>query len=279
VNAVGAQIAQSQARLGLLRRQAERARTLLQRGAGTAQLSEAAEAAVREAGEAARALTAQLDQARATLEAARLARVHADLTAPFTGLLTEVLPNIGETVAPPAPVFTLIDDRRLHVDATIDEADAAKVRPGQEAELKLDALPDQIVPGRVARVDPAVKRDLKGARTLGVEVEVLSVDQARRLGLKPGMSANVDIVVAERRDVLYLPTAAVVGRGVNRAVYVLAPEGRYHRARKRTVQIGVSNWDRTEILSGVGPDERVAATLNVKGLDDGVLVQIEKGGR
>lgn len=273
--AAAGQVAQAQARRDTLARQAERARTLLARGAGTAQLAEDTEAAVREAGEAIRAASGQLQQAQAAVQVARVARGHAEIAAPFDGLITEVLPNVGEVLAPTAPVLQIIDDHRLHVDATIDEADAAKVRPGQEAELKLDALPDQAVKGRVARVDPAVKRDLKGARTLGVEVEVRDVAEALKAGLKPGMSANVDIVVAEKQGVLYLPSNVIIGRGVSRAVLALRPDGKDHRAQKVEIKVGLSNWDRTEVLSGLGEGELVAASLNQKGLEDGVLVRVD----
>jgi HlyD family secretion protein len=273
--AAAGQVAQAQARRDTLARQAERARTLLARGAGTAQLAEDSEAAVREAGEAIRAASGQLQQAQAAVQVARVARGHAEIVAPFDGLLTEVLPNVGEVLAPAAPVLQIIDDSRLHVDATIDEADAAKVRPGQEAELKLDALPDQVVKGKVARVDPAVKRDLKGARTLGVEVEVRDVTEALKAGLKPGMSANVDIVVAEKQGVLYLPSNVIIGRGVSRAVLALRPDGRDHVAHKVEIKVGLSNWDRTEVISGLGADELVAASLNQKGLEDGARVKVE----
>lgn len=277
VTAAAGQLAQAEARIATLTRQAERARTLLQRGAGTAQLSEDADAALREAQKALQAARGQVAQAQGAAQVARVARERAEIKAPFAGLLTEVLPGIGDTLAMGAPVLEIMDDSRLHVDATIDEADAARVRIDQQAELRLDALPGETVRGRVSKVDPAVKRDLKGARTLGVEVEVLDVGRARERGLKPGMSANVDIVVARKDKVLSVPTSVIIGRGVSRSVYLLVPEGRYHRVKKTEVQVGISNWERTELLSGVGEADVVAATLNQKGLEDGALVQLQRG--
>jgi HlyD family secretion protein len=274
-SAARGQLMQAEARLSTLKRQADRARTLLTRGAGTAQVSEDADAAVKESTQALLATRGQAQQAEAAEQVARIAREHADIVAPFAGQLTEILPNQGDDVLPGAEMFQIIDDSRLHVDATIDEADAAKVRPGQEAVFDLDALPDHPVKGRVSRVDPAVKRDLKGARTLGVEVEVLDVDASRQAGLKPGMSANVEIVVAEKHDVLYLPTNVVIGRGVTRSVFLLIPDGKYYRAKKTEVKIGLSNWDRSEVQSGLAAGARVVASLNTKGLDDGVLCSLQ----
>jgi HlyD family secretion protein len=268
-----AQRAQAVSRLETLRRQAQRANLLASRGAGTIQISEDADGAVSEAAQSLQAITSQKAQAQAALAVARVARSHADITAPFAGVLTDVYPHLGESLPPGTPVLQIIDDTRLHVDATVDEADAAKVRPGLPAELHLDALPGRVIAGRVARVDPVVKRDPKGARTLTVEVEVAGVAEARAAGLRPGMSANVEIIAAEKRDVLAVPSNAIVGRGVSRFVYVLVPAGSAYRLRKTAVDIGLSNWERSEILHGVAPGDLLLLSLNDKGVEDGGLVR------
>ena len=267
-----AQRAQAQSRLDTLRHQAERASLLASRGAGTVQISEDAAAAVTESAQSVQAITSQKAQSQAALAVARVARSRADIAAPFTGVLTDVPVHLGETLPPGTPVLQIIDDGRLHVDATVDEADAAKVHEGQPAELHLDALPEHAIAGRVVRVDPVVKRDVKGARTLTVEVEVAGVTAARAAGLRPGMSANVEIIAAEKRDVLAVPSNAIVGRGVSRFVYALEPEGRLFRLRKRVVHIGLSNWERSEIASGLTAGTMVLLSLNEKGVEDGALV-------
>lgn len=272
---VDAQRGQADGRLLTVKQQAQRAAVLAEKGAGTQQVLDDAQAAVREAQQALTTAQSQRAQALATLQLSRVSRSKAELLAPFDGVLLEVPVHPGETLPPGAPAFQLIDDSRLHIDATVDEADAAKVKVGQPAELHLDALPDKSIASRVARVDPAIKKDLKGARTLTVEVEVNDVAKARAMGLLCGMSANVEIVAAEKASVLSVPSNVIVGRGVNRYVYVVEPEGKYHRARKRTVQIGLTNWERSEILSGLDPGALVVSSLNEKGLEDGALVQPE----
>ncbi len=274
VSTAEAQVQQAAARVETIKRQSDRAQKLLAGGAGTAQVSEDAAAALLEASRALQTASSQREQAQAQLLAARVARSKVDLGAPFDGLLTDVHVQLGDSVAPGAPVLQIIDDSRLHVDATIDEADVARVRPGQSAELHLDALPERNIAGKVVRTDPSVKRDLKGARTLTVEVEVTDLGLARAAGLLPGMSANVEILVAEKSGVLTVASNHIVGRGLNRFVYALVPEGRYHRVRKRPIEVGISNWERSEVVKGVVAGELVAASLNEKGLDDGVLVQV-----
>jgi HlyD family secretion protein len=209
-----------------------------------------------------------------------VARDKAVLSAPFDGLLIDEHPDPGEQLAPGTPVFEIIDDSALHVEASVDEADASKVHVGQPATLRLDALPDQTISGRVSKLGPAVHKDLKGARILPIEVVVADAQAAARAGLRSGMSANVEIVVAEKDGVVSLPTNVIVGRGAKRTVFVVEDARACtwkdqlsgpcrDRARVHSIEVGMSNWDRSEILSGETVGSAVVATLNVKDLEDG----------
>lgn len=265
----GAQMAQAQAHVAAARRTAERAKNLAARGAGTAQLSEDTEAALHEAEEAARAADGMRAQAEAALRVARVARGRAEIDAPFDGIIVDLKLDPGEELSPGAPVFEIIDDSKLYVEAAIDEADVARVKPGQSATLTLDALPGKSIQAVVSRLSPAVRKDLKGARTLPLDVDVKDPKGAMDIGLKSGMSADVEIIVAEKPDVPSLPTNVIIGRGAKRNVYKIV-EG---HAKLTPVEVGLSNWDRTEILSGVSTGDEVVATLNIKELEDGVAVK------
>ena len=264
-----AQLAQAEAHAEAALRTAERERRLAEHGAETAKVAEDAAAQAREAQAAVGVARGQLAQSEAALQVARVARLHADLTAAFDGLLAEVLVDPGDEVQVGASVFELIDDTRLHVEATVDEADIGRVMVGQPATLRLDALPDHPIAGVVSKLDPTVRKDEKGARTLRLEVEVSDLPHAVAAGVRPGMSANVDVRVAEKQDVLSLPTNVIIGRGTKRSVYLI-DQG---VARERPIQIGMSSWERTEIASGLAQGDRVVANLNAKGLADGVPVQ------
>jgi HlyD family secretion protein len=263
-----AQLAQARARKDAADHSAERAKKLAERGAGTTQLSDDAAAAAREATEAVHSAESLVAQSEAALKLARVSRAKAEITAPFDGMLVEVTPDPGEELAPSAPVFEIIDDSKLHVDASIDEADVGRLKVGQPAVLKLDALPDRPIAGTLAKIGPAVRKDLKGERTLPVEVVVDDVAAAMQLGVRSGMSANVDIRVAEKRDVISLPTNTIIGRGAKRNVYRVE-DGKAHL---RPVEVGLTNWDRSEIVSGLSVGDEVIATLNLKELDDGAMV-------
>jgi len=263
-----AQLAQAEAHAEAALRAAEREKRLADRGAETAKVAEDAAAQAREADAAARVARGQLDESQAALQVAHVARAHAELTAPFDGLLADVTVDPGDETQIGAVVFELVDDSRLHVEATIDEADIGRVKAGQPATLRLDALPDHPLPGVVSKLDPTVRKDEKGARTLRLEIEVADLALAVAAGVRPGMSANVDVRVAEKQDVLSLPTNVIVGRGTKRSVYLV----KGGVACVQPIQIGMSSWERTEVSSGVSQGDRVVANLNAKGLTDGAPV-------
>jgi HlyD family secretion protein len=263
-----AQVVQAEAHAAAAKRTAERERRLAETGAETARAADDAAALAAEAEAALRAARAQLQQSEAAVQVARVARSHGFLTAPFDGLLADVFLDPGEETQPGTSVFELVDDSQLHVEATIDEADIARVKVGQPASLRLDALPDRPIAGVVSKLDPTVRMDSKGARTLRLEVLVSDLANAVAAGIRPGMSANVDVVVAEKKDVQSLPTNVIVGRGTKRSVYLIENGV----ARERPVEVGISSWERTEIKSGLREGDRVVASLNTKGLADGVPV-------
>jgi HlyD family secretion protein len=262
-----AQVGVTQADVAL--RQAEdlsrRNQALFQRQALGAEQRDSALSARDGAKAALAAARAKVAQAEAALQAARVARDKADLRAPFDGLLTDVIPYPGDELVLGAPVFEIIDAGKLRIEASLDEADASRVQPGQPAEVTLDALPGKVLPATVTQVGPALRRDAKGARVMPIRVEVADGRE-----LRAGMGANVRVIVAERRDVVYLPSNAVVGRGVTRSAWVVQ-DG---KARLRQVKVGLSDWERTEVLDGVKAGDQVITTLNAKGLADGAPVRV-----
>ena len=268
IGAQRASVAQADAHLATASQTAERAKRLAERGAETVKAADDAAALVSEAQAALHTASAVLEQSRSAWQVAKVAREHGALTAPFDGVLADVFVSAGDQTQPGAAVFELVDDSRLHVEAAIDEADIARVKLGQAATLRLDALPGRPIAGTVSKLDPTVRTDPKGARTLRLEVQVTDLASALAAGVRPGMSANVDIRVAEKQNVLSLPTTVIVGRGTKRSVN-LVEQG---VNRERAIQVGISSWERTEITSGLREGDRVVANLNVKGLADGVPV-------
>jgi HlyD family secretion protein len=209
-------------------------------------------------------LKAAVDLAGASLEETRI-------RASFDGLVTDVHVETGESLVMGAPVVDLVDDSGITVEAAVDEADAGRIKMGMPVRVTCDAYPDEPFPGSLMWVSQVVERDLRQNRHLKVEV---GLDGAGPK-LKVGMSADIEIVVQKREDVLFVPTNVVMRRGDIQQVYVLTAG----RARLRTIQTGLSNWERTEITGGLRRGESVVVSLEAKGLKDGVQVRRQGQGR
>ena len=213
-----------------------------------------------------RAARAEEEVAVNQVKAARARLERTILRAPFTGTVGEINAELGEIVTPSPPgiptppAIDLIDGDRPYVSAPIDEVDAPAIRVGMPARIHLDAYPDRTFPARVRRIDPYVRDTEKQART--VEVEVAFEDPATVDGLMPGYSADAEIILNRRDGVLRVPTEAIVeGR-----VLVLGKDG---RLRERSVETGLSNWELTEVTSGLKAGARVVLTPNREGVEPG----------
>jgi HlyD family secretion protein len=109
---------------------------------------------------------------------------------------------------PTPPAIDLIDESCLYVKAPMDEVDAPKVREGQVVRISLDALPGQSFPGKVRRIAPYVTVVEKLART--VDIEATFDDPSKIERLLVGYSADVEVVLKTRENVLRVPTAALL---------------------------------------------------------------------
>lgn len=259
------------------KRAMERARKLREGGAISDVDLERAETEHEALSNAVQQAEAAKKQALSAVELAQVARDRATVKAPFAGMLQEVMAEVGVQLAPAAPLFDLIDDASLHIDVPVDEADIDRISIGQKVSLKTDALRGAPLSGTVRFIPPAVGKSSAGSgapldtasigkrdRSLYVEITPESTEK-----LRVGASVNAEFLVSARTDVLFVPSHVVIGRGIERSVYVVQ-DG---KAVKRRFSPGITSWDRTEVVSGLNLGETVIASLNLKGLDDGTRVQ------
>jgi HlyD family secretion protein len=248
------------------RRESARLQSLVERKLVSTELAEraAGEAEAREA--ACRAAGEQIRVAEARIEAARARLERTLLRAPFAGTVAEINGELGEFVTPSPvgiptpPAVDVVDTSCIYITAPIDEVDAPRVREGMPARVTLDAFRDRSFPAHVRRVAPYVLDTEKQARTVEVEAEVDDMGDALLL---PGYSADVEVILAERADVLRVPTRALLE---GKRVYLLE-DG---RIRAREVATGLGNWEYTEITDGLEAGERVVISIDREGLADGV---------
>ncbi|MCB0192880.1 MAG: efflux RND transporter periplasmic adaptor subunit [Anaerolineae bacterium] len=172
----------------------------------------------------------------------------ATIVAPFDGVVLEIQAKPGETILDGAGVVLLADVNALEVAAEVIEEDLPLVRVGQSADIFFDAVPDEAVPGRVARIVPQ-RLSHKDRPLYAV---YLSLDRVPE-HLVAGMTADAAIIIAEQRDVLRLPRTLVPAGQNNRAVVEVWENQAISR---REILVGLRGDVYREIISGL--DEGMA---------------------
>ncbi|MBI4787360.1 MAG: efflux RND transporter periplasmic adaptor subunit [Chloroflexi bacterium] len=176
----------------------------------------------------------------------------ATLVAPFNGRVLNATALVGDNVSANAAVITLADLTRLEVQTTVGQEDIAQVQPGQSATVTFDARAGETFAGKVSRMTPT-KAGTSGAVTYQVFV---ALDKAP-VGLLPGMTADADIIVAERKGVLTLPRRSIRARA-NATISLQVVQG--EQTVTRNVRIGLVGDLNVEILSGLQEGDQVVST-------------------
>ncbi len=221
------------------------------------------------------AMRADVSQAQARVKVTKVEQGRTVLVAPFDGTVADIVGELGEytTPSPPGvatpPAIDLIDETCLYIEAPMDEVDAPKIRVGQPVRVTLDALPGQILPAHVKRVAPYVVAVEKQARTVDIEA---SFDQPPPPGqLLVGYSADLEVILATRDNVLRVPTSALFDG--NKVLLYRADTG---KLEERTVKTGLTNWEYAEIVEGLQQGDRIVTSLEREGIKAGALVKPEE---
>ena len=151
---------------------------------------------------------AQVAQARAMVRSSQLNLGFTNIVSPVDGVVISRSVDVGQTVAASlqAPLLFVIANnlRQMQVNASIDEADVGQLSPKSRVTFTVDAYPNETFSGRITEIRLA-PQTIQNVVTYSV---IIDVDNAR-LDLRPGMTANVNILVAERRNVLKIPNGAL----------------------------------------------------------------------
>ena len=149
-----------------------------------------------------------MEQARASLHQAQINLAYTTIYSPTDGTVISRSVDVGQTVAASlqAPtLFTIAEDlRKMQVDSSVAEADVGRLRPGMEGTFFVDAFPSERFTGTVRQIRNA-PQTVQNVVTYDAVLDVSNPD----LKLKPGMTANITFVTAERAGVLRIPNAAL----------------------------------------------------------------------
>jgi len=189
---------------------------------------------------------ADVERANATLVNAKVQRSYATITAPIPGVIASVSTQAGETVAAGlnAPTFvTIIDLKRLQVDAYVDEVDIGKIRIGQKTVFAVDAFPAREFEGEVVAIYPkAVIQD--NVVNYDAVIEITTPYDGL---LRPEMTASVTIFLEARTNVLSVPAKAVKREKGKNVVYVMANS----RPKVQEIKVGWKDGQWIEVAQGL----------------------------
>ena len=220
---------------------------------------------------AAAAAQSKILVAQASLDSARAILDKTVITAPFDGVVLDVTTEVGEwiTPAPPGvplpPILDLIDPDALYVSAPIDEADVARLKTDLPVRMTLDAFRGRSFKGKLTYTSSFVETRQEQSRTLRVEAEF--EEKQLPANLLPGLSADIEVILDGRDNVLRIPTFALLEN--NRVLKV--NDGRLTETK---VVTGLHNWSFTEITSGLGAGDSVVVSLDRPEVKAGARVTV-----
>jgi len=199
------------------------------------------------------------------MRAAEAQLSYSQIRSPIDGVVTDRPLYEGDLAAANQPLLTVMNTSRLIAKSHIPQAEAAALKVGNPAELKIPGL-DEPLKAHVSLVSPALD---PGSTTIEVWVEVRKPDPA----LRPGMTVQVSMTAKTAKDAVVVPVGAIF-KNAEGADYVLLA-GSDEKAHQKTVQLGVRNADKAQIVSGINPGDSVIIAGGYA-IPDGTQIKIEK---
>jgi HlyD family secretion protein len=202
---------------------------------------------------------AQVAQAKAALENAEEDLRNSTIVSPIDGLVLSRDVSVGDGVSSililgsqATLVMTLGDTSEVYVQGKVDEADIGKVYLGQPARIVVESFKDKKFTGKVTRISPFGK-EKDNVTTFEVRVSISNPTGE----LKANMSANAEIILEEKKNVLMVPEASLI-YDKDRNASVEIPDPKAENGRKKVlVKLGISNGVKTEIVSGLNEKQQV----------------------
>jgi len=211
------------------------------------------------------ATQAKLKEMEAILEQERIRLQNTKIVAPFRGEISRKYVDAGALVSSSTPLAILVHTETLKIVANVLEKDIPLLKPGMKAKVWVESYPDKVFDGRVEKINSALELS---TRTLQAEIYIPNPNRF----LKPGMFANVEIVLLEKPQTLVIPREAVLGTGSEMSVFVV--EGK--QAVRRPVTLGYEQDRSVEVLKGLNEGDQIV----IKGhqlIKDGSAIRVVEG--
>jgi len=216
-------------------------------------------------------------QMKAVLSTAKSQLQDTRITAPISGTISERNFEVGDLAVPQIPLFTVVKMDPVLVEVNVIERHINVIQPGQKAWITVSGYPDTVFQGRIKQVNPTLN---PMTRTAKAEIEVPNPN----LNLRPGMFANVSVVIEEKFSVPVIPKYSIIEKTslnyeagqlttnkvkINRHVFVIEDS----IAVRREITIGIEDRTRAEVVSGLIGAENIVL-VGQHNLTDSALVDI-----
>ncbi len=209
---------------------------------------------------------AQIKQAQAQLDAARINLQNTRITSPIDGIIAAKNIEPGEMAGPGAPVVTVADMDQMVVEGNLAESEVNFAKVGAQVKVYVTAASKEPFRGYIENVSPIADPVTKA---YSIKVRIENGSQL----LKGGMAAEVHMTAEARDDVLVLPREALLDQGDRQVVYVVNGD----KAQERVVTLGLITDTMAEITSGLKAGEQVVIS-GQQFLTDGAKITVESGG-
>jgi multidrug efflux pump subunit AcrA (membrane-fusion protein) len=203
---------------------------------------------------------AQIDQAKADVANAQIFVSYARIASPITGVVVAKHTEVGSTATPGTPLLMIEDGSRYRLEVAVEESQLGKIRMGQRARLRIDALGADDPEGCVSEITPAAD---PMSRSYTVKI-----DLPARQPLRSGLYGVARFASGQRQAIL-IPRKSVTQRGQLAGVFVVDDAG---VARLRLIQTGKTYGENVEALSGLNGGERIVVD-GVADVKDGARIQ------
>ncbi|MFA5099555.1 MAG: efflux RND transporter periplasmic adaptor subunit [Candidatus Omnitrophota bacterium] len=190
----------------------------------------------------------------------------APVESPISGIVARVLVDIGANVSPQSPVALVVDMDKVKVYLDVSEKYLPNISVGMDAAVTVEAYPDDVFHGTIARISPIVDT---ATRTCQIEIGIDNKEHK----LRSGMYAKVKVVIREYKDALVVLKEAVLGKEPQQYVYVVKEQ----KAAVRDVITGVRQGPYVQITQGLASGDKVVI-MGQQRLREGAAVIAQENG-
>ena len=189
---------------------------------------------------------AQKLQAEAELKELKIRLAQTKVYSPMTGIIATRYVDEGALISPSTPIVRIVNLSTMVTRGNVPERNIGKLSIGNEATVRVDAIPDRAFTGRVARISPVLDAATRSAL---IEIDIPNPQG----GLKAEMFARIELDLGTTRDAILIPRAGLVYRGQQAGVYTVEGD----RPTFRAIETGLTREDQVEVLANLEPGVKI----------------------